>query len=195
MKFDRKPLDASLSHTSILPEAGTHPRLLFRAADLEEIRTEFDKPQNRCAYLTFTDLCDKTANLRLDPDPELARNFSGRILSRLEAFAFRYALCGDETYARLAIDAVKDYIKRRAMAITETFPVRWDRQSLRRARFTTGVTDVLTDEDKAELIGLCENLAGNMEIGYPPVEQGGGYRPCGRGAASARFAFVWRGGL
>lgn len=112
MKMNRKALDASCYHTPpYLPEKGEHPRLLFRAADLEAIRTGFDKPQNRCAYLAFTELCDKTANLRLDPDPELARNFSGRVLARLEAFAFRYALCGDESYARLAIDAVKDYIK------------------------------------------------------------------------------------
>lgn len=173
MKFDRKPLDASRYHTPpFLPETGTHPRLLFRAADLEKIRTEFDKPQNRCAYLTFTELCDKTANLRLDPDPELARNFSGRILSRLEAFAFQYALCGDETYARLAIDAVKDYIKTARYGNYGDFSRPMGQAIFTASEIYDWCYDVLTDEDKAELIGLCENLAGNMEIGYPPVEQG-----------------------
>lgn len=172
MQISREKLDASCYNApAYVPPAGEHPRLLLRGEMVEKIRARFDAPQNRCAYLEFTKLCDKEAVLDLDTAPALTRNFSGRILARLEALAFAYVLDGDEACAHLAVDKIKEYIRTARYGEYGDYSRPMGHAIFTASEIYDWCYDILTDADKAELIALCEELAKEMEVGYPPVNQ------------------------
>lgn len=171
MNIIREKLDiARYNVPFVLPCVGEHPRLLFKRGEIEKIKADFDKPQNRCAAHEFKKLCDKTANISLDTNEKLQKNFSPKILGRIEALAFNYALYGDKESARIAIDAVKKYIR----------DIRYENyfdfsRPIGHAIFTASEVydwcyDVLTDKDKHDIILICEEYAKRLEIGYPPAD-------------------------
>ncbi len=173
MKIMREKLDYErYKMPFVLPKKGEHPRLLVKKEDVQTIKDSFVKPQNMCAAHEFKKLCDKSANLRLEKVAEGEKNVSPKILGRIEALAFSYLLYGDREAARIAIDAIKDYV--RDMEFGKYFDYA---RPIGHAIFTAAEVydwcyDVLTDEDKKEIIELCETRAESLETGYPPIEQG-----------------------
>ena len=115
----------------------------LREAKIEKIKADFDKPQNRCAAHEFKKLCDKTANISLDTNEKLQKNFSPKILEELRRLHLTMALYGDKESARIAIDAVKKYIRDIRYENYFDFSRPIDMRFLRRARYMTGAMTCL----------------------------------------------------
>lgn len=158
----------------VLPVKGEHPRLLIKKGDIERIKQSFEKPQNRCAYYEFKGLCDDDIkNKRINN-----KSHDSKLLGQIEAYAFWYLISEDTEYARCAYDAVVKYLSGFGYEGYGDYT-----RLIGHAIFTASeVYDwcygVLGADEKENIIKLCEDIAKNMEVGYPPAGQGA---VCGHG--------------
>ncbi len=146
-----------------------HPRVLFRESDLEQIRENMKSGELADVVKSFEKYRDKKFTGEL-PDKGEATNFDADGLATIEAYAFDYALNGNEEKGRAAIDAMINYLMTVQLS-TSTENTRVIGQML----FTTAEVydwcyDLCTDEEKATLLALCQGYAGSMEVGLPPVK-------------------------
>ena len=90
-------------HPPVYPKRGKHPRVMVSSHNIDKIRNNLGKPQNKAAYesyLSYTE-CEMTGE------------YSGstfELLTRIEAKAFRYLMTGEELYGYQAIYNVKNGI-------------------------------------------------------------------------------------
>lgn len=155
----------------------SHPRVYFTAADIPKIKENMLKEQNEVSYRSYlsyleeynTSFSGKLKSIMLDS----YTNYSSRTCAVIEAFAFKYAIDGDENYGKRAIQCLKNMLN------TAT----WDPQGqdvTRPIGHTVFIAsqvydwcyDLLTEEDKKYIIEKCEVTASLMEVGYPPSGQG-----------------------
>ena len=165
---------------TILPTKNEHPRLLFKEADLTNIRSYMSDDENARALAEFNKLKSQEFDGMLQ---FAAANYSGEKLAIIEAKAFDYALNRNSTDEAVkqaalkngadALTAIKNYIK------TCTFEGISDNcRAMGQVMFTAAeVYDwcnaLLTDKDKAEIVAGCQSIAAGMEIGFPPTNTGG----------------------
>ncbi len=166
-----------------------HPRLYFTAADIPAIKENMQKEQNQLAverYESYLEQYDtsfdgKFGNLLL----ESYTNYNSAILATIEAFAFKYAIDGDENYGRRAIDCLINMLNTAS----------WDPNGQDVTRpmghvifLASQVYDwcypLLTEDEKNYIIARCEWTASMMEVGYPPSGQGA---VCGHGGEAQLF--------
>lgn len=166
---------------SITPPAG-HPRLLFTAKDIPAIKENMQKPQNKAAY----DAWRKLVEVATAPDgnlPETAgkSNYNATTLATIEAWAFDYAINGNQESATKAITAIKNY----AATCTYVGPNDYAREMGAVIFVASEVYDwcyqVMSAEDRKTIIASCEYIASSapardgyfgLEVGYPPNKQG-----------------------
>lgn len=154
-----------------------HPRVLFRASDIDTIKKNFESEENKAAYAEFEKL-KETEYIGILEDKGDKSNFDSKGIGIIEAKAFDYVINGNEQHGREAITAIKNY------AATATYIGIHDyTRQMGQVVFTAGeVYDwcypLLTKEDKATLAALCQNIGSQMEVGYPPKGQGA---VCGHG--------------
>lgn len=152
----------------------THPRLLFTAADIPTIKSNMQKGQNSVAVSEFNTQLTKDYDGNLSGSLlDNASNYAAGILTAIEAWAFKYAIDGDESYGYKAINAMKKYLE------TCTFDTA--QQDVTRVMGHTifvaaEVYDwcypLLTPLDKTIITLNCESVAAGMEVNYPPSAQG-----------------------
>ena len=165
---------------SILPPEGQHPRLYLTAADIPSIRGNMDKPENAQAKQAFEALLKKETNGRLSGSlMDDYTNYNASTMGIIEAYAFQYVLTGDTAYGDKAKEAV--------LNLLDTATLDPEQQDITRqmghtiflgAQVYDWCYDRFTPDERETLISRCEQIAMQMEVGYPPDGQGA---VCGHG--------------
>ena len=152
-------------HPPVYPKRGKHPRVMVSSHNIDKIRNNLGKPQNKAAYesyLSYTE-CEMTGE------------YSGstfELLTRIEAKAFRYLMTGEELYGYQAIYNVKN-----AILTAEHIEIDPYRAYGLTMYVAACVYDwcypLMTDTDREEITRGAINLLGKrMEVGCPPAKVG-----------------------
>jgi len=162
----------------VYPQA-SHPRILFTPNTIGEVRKNLTAEENEKAYTRYMDLSDTdNSGMFLTPVDSTSHNMNYDVTAILEAKAFRYAMTGEKYYGYQAIYGIKNALT------TLKIPTGSLGDACRAwgyVMYTAGCVydwcyDLLTEEDKAQIIAGCVNLMGpRMEIGVPPTKQGAVY--------------------
>lgn len=163
------PISASYAKPPVTPPA-EHPRLLFRKSDIPKIIENMEKAQNKVAKERYEAYLTETTDGVLTASASGGGNINKGVLNIIEAHAFNYALTGNETSGKMAVDAIINYLT--------TVSTMGD--ATRGGGYVIYVASEVYDWcypllDKAKqktIITQCEKLAGLMEIGWPPTKQG-----------------------
>ncbi|MBE7026247.1 MAG: hypothetical protein E7410_01580 [Ruminococcaceae bacterium] len=153
-----------------------HPRVLFRAKDIPQIKGNMQHPENALLFETFNKIKDKAYTGELTAaDP----NYDAEGLETILAKALDYAIYGNEENGREAISAIKNY----AASLQVNSLGDSTRNKGHVIKVIGQVYDwchpLLTDDDKNDLLLLCQSVSSNMEVGFPPDAQ---TILCGHGA-------------
>ena len=162
-------ISASYAKPPVNPPA-EHPRLLFRKSDIPTILANMEKAQNAAAKEKYESYLTQTTDGMLAPSQSGGGNINKSVLNIIEAHAFHYALTGNETSGKMAVDAMINYLN----------TVSTTGDATRGGGYVICVAAEVYDWcypllDKAKqktIITQCEKLAGLMEIGWPPTKQG-----------------------
>ena len=149
----------------VYPIKQKHPRVMVSSHNIEKIRNNLTKPQNKSAYesyLSYTE-CEMTGE------------YSGstfKLLTRIEAKAFRYLMTKEERYGYEAIYNIKN-----AILTAEHIEIDPYRAYGLTMYVAACVYDwcypLLTDVDKDQIVRGAINLLGKrMEVGCPPAKVG-----------------------
>ncbi|MBR4059019.1 MAG: discoidin domain-containing protein, partial [Lachnospiraceae bacterium] len=158
----------------ITPPKDAHPRVMFTKNDIATIRANLTHPENAVAYEMFTNnknaACDVT---------------SSSIRSILAAKAFDYVINYDKNdpesdiskaaleNGKEAVRSLKEYLATDMGLPTDTYAVYNSGYILLvAAEVYDWCYDLLTEEDKKEIVARCQATARDyMEIGCPPSKQ------------------------
>lgn len=167
--FDPLKMPENLHPAPTTTPPPEHPRVLFKAEDIEQIKTNMQtsselapavKKFEEYAKSEYTGLLEKIS----------PTNFSEEGLARIEAKAFDYVINGNEENGIAAVEAMKNYL-----STVEFNPSTENTRVIGQVLFTTAeVYDwchaLCTDEDKAMMYALCQTFATEMEPGVPPIQ-------------------------
>ena len=160
---------------SITPPA-EHPRLMFRAQDIDTIKKNMEDEELTAAVAEFNKLKEESFDGNL-PEKETA-NYDGQKLGIIEAKAFDYVMYGNEQHAKEAIAAIKNYARTCTYIGLNDYTRQMGHVLFTAAEVYDWCHPLLTKEDKEEIVALCQGIATQMEIGFPPSGQGA---VCGHG--------------
>lgn len=148
-----------------------HPRLLLRMRDMEVIRENMRSAEAENALQEHALLLEDSFDGNF-PDNAGTANYDGKKLATIESKAFDYLFNNNVENGRKAIEAIRNVFN------TVDFSGLSDvSRALGHVIFTASEVydwcySLLTTEDKNFIIDNCIKLARNMEIGWPPVNQG-----------------------
>lgn len=151
-------------HPPVYPKKA-HPRVMISSYNIDKIKDNLKKPQNRSAYESYLSYAKK----------EMTGEYLGNtfeLLTRIEAKAFHYLLTGKELYGYQAIYNVKN-----AILTAEHIEIDPYRAYGLTMYVAACVYDwcypLLTDLDKDQIVrGSINLLAKRMEVGCPPAKVG-----------------------
>lgn len=163
-------LKSSFNSPRIKPESGVHPRLMFRAEDLEVIRANLEAPENSYACEEYKKLvateCDGVIK------GELSYDEIGKILTTIESKAFEYALNGDPVVGCDAINAIANVMLTATYSHIPDSSRPMGQVMMTAAEVYDWCYDLMTDEIKAAFVAACESIVTpGMEMGFPPAKQ------------------------
>ena len=152
-------------HPPVYPKKGKHPRVMVSSHNIDTIKANFIKPQNKSAYESYLSYTEK----------EMTGEYAGstfELLTHIEAKAFRYLMTGEELYGYQAIYNIKNAIL--TAEHIEIDPYRAYGLTMYVASCVYDwCYDLLTDLDKSQIIRGAINLLGKrMEVGCPPAKVG-----------------------
>ncbi len=152
----------------VLPPPG-HPRLFLRTNDLSEMKRRTTDPFYAKAWKRILEQSEVPWDGKLSPN---AGNYDSRIHDIAEACALRYLLENDLSSGQKALEVLRNALP------TVTFPNKDDITREKGATILTAAMvydwcfPLLKSEDKTAFIKHMKRIAGTMEIGYPPINQG-----------------------
>lgn len=145
-----------------------HPRVLFRASDIPQIKKNMESPEMAELVRVFHDLKNReyTGHLE-DKDP----NYDAEGLEVIAAKAADYVLFGNGQNGCNAISAIKNYAQELNVQSTGDNC----RQKGHTIKLLGQVYDwcypLLSAEDKHTLMYLAQMISVDMEVGFPPDSQ------------------------
>ena len=153
------------AHPPVYPEKGKHPRVMVSSHNIDKIKENLTKPQNKSAYESYLEYTEK----------EMTGEYSGstfELLTHIEAKAFRYLMTGEELYGYQAIYNIKNAIL--TAEHIEIDPYRaYGLTMYVAACVYDWCYDLLTEKDKSDITkGAVNLLAKRMEVGCPPAKVG-----------------------
>ena len=144
-----------------------HPRVLFTEDDIPRIKANMEKDENQYAVNKLKSL------LRYSTNGNSGGKYNLTTLGKIEAFAFDYAINGNIQSGNVAVSAIINYLDK---IEAEGYTSNYTREGGATIYFASKVYDwcydLLTQEQKKKIIAKCEMLAHEMEIGWPPNDQG-----------------------
>ncbi len=149
-----------------------HPRLLLRERDMPAIRNNMQSSEAANAMKEYTLLLSDAFDGNFDNKGTGTANYDGKKLAVIESRAFDYLFNNNIENGRIAISSILNVFN------TVNFSGLSDvSRALGHVIFTASeVYDwcypLLTAEEKTTIIESCIQLARQMEIGWPPVNQG-----------------------
>ena len=140
------------------PPANEHPRVMLRKGDIPDLIRKLDNPLNEEHKKLLLERVNKNFTYNGISDIEL-----------IQARLFYHVLYNDEKIARDAIDA---FFKMRDWNMISSSLTRQAGSAIYcGALVYDWGYDLLTDEEKKEIIRLCEAWSSVMAIGWPPQRQ------------------------
>ena len=183
------------------PTKGEHPRVLINSSMLEEIKAAILLPENaeffneviRTANSFTSGLLGevRTVTEVTPKGPKGVHNLDQELYNCLMAKSFLYLITGVETYAIDAIRMTKEFMSTIVIESTAYDPERnWGFAMYTAAIVYDWCYDAMSDQDKIDMVRgiewrLCKTIKTattfkqNMEIGFPPKDQGA---VCGHGS-------------
>ena len=149
----------------VYPTKGKHPRVMVSSHNLDTVKANLTKPQNKSAYDSYLAYTDR----------EMTGEYAGstfELLTHIEAKAFRYLITGEALYGYQAIYNVKNAIL--TAEHIEIDPYRaYGLTMYIAACVYDWCYDLMSDDDKAHITrGAINLLAKRMEVGCPPAKVG-----------------------
>lgn len=149
-----------------------HPRLLLRMHDMSAIRENMRSVEAENAVREHALLLADSFDGNFPDKGRGEANYEGKKLATIESKAFDYLFNNNTVNGEKALQAIKNVFN--TVSFTGLSDVS---RALGHVIFTASeVYDwcypLLTAEDKTFIIDNCIELAKNMEIGWPPVNQG-----------------------
>ncbi|MBR5506485.1 MAG: hypothetical protein IKV88_00380 [Clostridia bacterium] len=153
----------------VFPPENTHPRLLVTKEMIPELKENASHPALEPMYKEAKRRANLEMNCKL-ADKNGGNNINLYLAFDIECRAYMYLLGEvDENHAKQTVEYLKDLLS----------TVTWDRsvgditRNMGTLISTAAIVydwcyDVLTEEDKQEIIRGIKRTAGQMEIGYPP---------------------------
>lgn len=164
----RVPAAAAAYQPKILPPQ-SHPRLWVNADSLPQVRARLDKGENAPVWEAVKKLAETPFPLVLNPEKEISYNVE---LERAAAAkAFVHLMTGEAKPGLEAVDLIRRYL-----AAVEFGNLLDITRELGRALYTGALVydwcyDLMTPEDREEILRNFLRLADDMEIGWPPFGQ------------------------
>ncbi len=176
-----EPLVSPFPAPEVYPRAGSHPRILVTPETLPALRAKLSHPENRAMYEKYIELSEvETDGVLKKTNGYDEHNMDYDLLTVIESKAFRYLTTGDELYGYEAVLAIQNFILTLSIPLE---PVRTIFDYARAFGYAMYISacvydwcfDLLTPEDCARIVAAVETrLAPNLEVPYPPTEQGSG---------------------
>ena len=142
-----------------------HPRVLFRSDDVEKIRENLNHPNHAAAKeLLDTLMDDRTIT------GDTTGKYDEKLLRRIEAFAFDYAINGNKESGEIAVAAIIKYID--TVNVSGQATRYGGAVIFRTSEVYDWCYDLLSTAQKAKIIAKCEEFANGTEIKWPPYAQG-----------------------
>lgn len=154
-----------------------HPRLMFRLQDIDTIKENMKAAEQAVAVSEFNTLKETEFDGIL-PQKDTA-NYNGKMLGVIEAKAFDYIMYGNEQHAKEAIEAIKNYARTCTYVGIHDYTREMGHVLFTSAEVYDWCYPLLTEDDKLEIVALCQGIGRQMEIGFPPSGQGA---VCGHGS-------------
>ena len=141
-----------------------HPRLLFRPDDIPRIRESLYHPNHSAVLEQFESLMEGEIT------GDSTGKYDERLLRKIEARAFDYAINGNKESGQMAVAAVLRFLDTVDVSSQET---RYGGATIfRSSEVYDWCYDLLSTAQKAKIIAKCEELANGMEMKWPPYSQG-----------------------
>ncbi len=153
---------------TIVPPA-EHPRLLFRASDIPQIKENMKTAEHSAPFAEFEKLKNEDFDGKLEQTGKL--NVDGQKLGIIEAKAFDYAINGNEENGRAAIEAIKNYMDTVDYAGLSDATREMGMMLFAAAEVYDWCHPLLTEADKRKIVGECQVASIQMEVGFPPAGQ------------------------
>ena len=167
-----------------------HPRLLFTADQLGDIRDTLFAPENEAQFHFLLIYANRDTDFSLGSDSSQQDHTTvEKVLQTIEAKAFLYQVTGSKTYGIQAVEMMKQFLKKIGTVTggdeTRTYGL---------GIFTAGLvydwcydlisdgTSTITNDQKQLIRGVKNKLCENMEVGFPPMESTPQYAGTGHGA-------------
>lgn len=161
-----------LESTYTLPPAinQPHPRLLFTKDDIEAIKANFSNEENENAYRQYLEFLN--ADINDGNLPDQSSNYSASVQETIFALAFDYAINGNEEHGRAAVEAAMNYFKTISWPTSGTVYGYKGYTMFISAIVYDWCYDLMSDKEREFLVGSCEAMSADNEIGFPPNKQG-----------------------
>ena len=169
-----QPLPSDAYPAPTITPPPEHPRLLFRASDIPTIKENMEKAQSENAIAKWQGFLSQETDGMLDaPKDTSSGNYNTSVLAIIESKAFDYAINGNRENGQKAVDAILNVLETSVFAPGAQDVTR----PMGHTIFTASEVydwcyDLLTDEQKKHIVILCQEIAHQMEIGWPPNKQG-----------------------
>ncbi len=153
----------------VVPPAG-HPRVYFTRADIPRILQNAEKPQNAAAWRVHKENISYEGGAVFG-DAYAGTNFDSKIMSIIESFALEYALGGGEAYGLRAVELMREVVESIYFSVDG-----YSYNTIGQTVFTIAEVydwchSLLTTADREAFYQKTIELAGMMEVGWPPVKQ------------------------
>lgn len=162
------PLDENrYDNPPITPPANTHPRVMFTAKDIPQIRANMESPMNAAVMEDYNKLLSEEIDME-------ATSYSISNMERIQCYALEYVLNGDVERGKLAKQGI----------ITDLENMSFDINSIESGTRSAGHAihtaakvydwcyDLFNAAERDRLIVGCISLANNLEMKWPPTSQG-----------------------
>ena len=165
-KIKSVTLTASYGSPTIYPPANTHPRVMFKASDIEAITLNATKSQNEAAKTHLDGLVAESLS-------GTSTSTGRAIENKIEANAFYYAVYGDTAKGNKAVTELINYLNSVRFDSTNKLVSReMGCVVFKAAEVYDWCYPLLSSSQKTLIINNCESIMAGMEIGYPDTAQG-----------------------
>ena len=150
-------MEQTVSLPPVNPPANEHPRVYFREGDINSLIQKLEHSDNAAMKEQFLNMAK-------------ARTVTVGDIETIQAKAYYYALYKDEKIGRQAVEAANDLVECEYTILDNT-------RYYGRILYTLGMVydwcfDLMTDEERKHFVDIAASKGSQMEIGWPPVQQG-----------------------
>ena len=146
-----------------------HPRVLVNPEFLKQLKQNLTVAENKPAWESLRQIAVKPFNFKIDPNQEM--QFQGPLVLALRQKAFYYMVTGDKKVGREAIDLARKYMNAVAFGNGQDICRRVGESIYSTALVYDWCYDLMTPEDKQDLLGRMLYFCPEMETGWPPFNQ------------------------